>query len=335
MGSDINGTAFFSSSPAYEIGAWADDNDQKWQAFRARALQGGYLDMSSFINGGTSGMPFNDFVYQATLKYLNNNYFNNGSGDSRLMRGDSQTPNASFYTSNDNGGSGKNGGGGPTPVPKPGAAPGITDLDDGGLYLNGKTPMLLRGADEDITFEERERNRLSSVVDTLKLKKMDDQSFDDASAEAEKADKTSDENGGIYSKVSGILRDKLDAKMKAAGTDSVIDLLSGGNETAKKVMGDALDVYDSVKDIKDSINLAMAGQDEALASKNLGNGEKLLLGQLKGMQGTVAKYTTKIYDTFARKTIDDVGNIILKAPNQLQNNYDPNYNPDKPARFPW
>ena len=119
MNSNVEGTAFFSRSPVYETGDWADDNSRKWEAFESRVLQVGYGNISSFINADAKNMPFGDFVYQATIKYLNNNYFNKGSGDERLVRDDSTIPNASFYTGN----GGNNAVPDKTPIPIPTQAP--------------------------------------------------------------------------------------------------------------------------------------------------------------------------------------------------------------------
>ena len=167
MQSDVQGTAFFSRNPVYETGDWADGNSRKWDAFESRVLENGYGNISSFINTPADNMSFNDFVYQATIKYLNNNYFNNGSGDSRLVRDDSTIPNASFYT-----GSGSNNavpGTTPAPTPAAGGGGGSPKLPDGyeendsdGVYIEGSVPEILGGG--NITVEEMERLRLNSII---------------------------------------------------------------------------------------------------------------------------------------------------------------------------
>src|ERR1035437_565725 len=166
FGSDTTGQAFFTPNQITELQDWAKNNSQKWDAFQARALQNGYPNLDALLRAASGGMPFNDFAIREIMKYINNN-------DTRLVRDDSEIPNATFYKGYDKNKSPvKNA----EPTPAAGKTPNPNlpvGNDTGGVYIgSGTVPQLLR-TNNDMTVEERERLRLNSVVDQNRLVNMD------------------------------------------------------------------------------------------------------------------------------------------------------------------
>ena len=287
--SDTQGTAFFSRNQAFETGDWADNNSQKWEAFEARVLQAGYADMSSFINNNSGSMPFNDFVFQATLKYLNNNYFNNNSGGSSLVRDDSVIPNASFYKGYNN----------TMKLPS-----GFIGIDDSGVYISPGKPPKTRGADEDISFEEREKTCINSVVDTNGGVSIDQQGYDSMRDTASKQFDAPTAGKGIINSTYDLVCSKIDSKAMDAIKDTVTGLLSGGNEDIKTALGSAVDAVQGTGEIIKPVDSFLKGNDEEAGTENLGNMKNMLFGQLSGPAKTIARYSTKLVETFSMKTLD-------------------------------
>ncbi len=315
LNSDVNGSAYFSRNDLFAIEDWANDNDTKWKSFMDRSLERGYGNLSSFINGDGSGMPFNDFVYQTTMKYLNNNYFNGGSGDPRLLRDDSTIPNASFYAGYGKKTGGKGADDGPPP-PAPKIPDGISWVDSGGVYIgNGKTPKLLRGGDEDVTFEERERARLNTVIDERKLVKMDNEAFDYAAGQAEQAGTESDKNNGMMRKVLNFFFEKAQDKVESDSIDEIKELITGGDEAKKERLGTALDVIDGTKELKKLYD--MRGDQQALTEETSKNMEKLMAGQLKGMQKEVSDKGRDLYKKFMENKLNSVINEVKNGSNAI------------------
>jgi hypothetical protein len=310
MNSDVEGTAFFSRNALYETGDWADDNSRKWDAFESRVLENGYGNISSFINTSADNMPFNDFVYQATIKYLNNNYFNNGSGDSRLVRDDSTIPNASFYTGN-----GSNaapvitpnpaGGGGSPKLPA-----GFEENDMDGVYIQGSLPEILGGG--NITVEESERMRLNSVIDhngvvnagTAQIQVMQDEtaakqekSNELISALSEGIGTATDPGSDYYAEEIG---------KKAAG------VIGGGEEigeTGGSIAGILTGVYNIGKDFSKG--------DVTGALSELPGGVVALLPEELSGAGGVAVSGGAVYTYFAGRAGDNAVENINKAASTL------------------
>ena len=306
--SDTQGTAFFSRNQAFDTGDWADNNAQKWEAFEARVLQSGYADMSAFINSNPSGMAFNDFVYQATLKYLNNNYFNSKNGDNRLVRDDSAIPNASFYQGYNNS----------MKLPS-----GFAGIDDGGIYVSAGKPVKSRGADEDAPFEEREKSRLNSAVDASGGDAIDESGYDSMRNEASKQNDAASADRGLLSKTYDIIYEKIDDKARDTAIDTLTGLLSGGNENIKTALGSAVDAVQNADIVLKPINAYNNGNDEELGTDNLNNMKSMLFGQLGGVSKTIAKYSTKIVETFSMKTLNYAIKTIGDGLKILKNNGNP------------
>jgi hypothetical protein len=310
MQSDVQGTAFFSRNPVFETGDWADDNGLKWEAFEARVLQAGYADMSSFINSGTSGMPFNDFVYQATMKYLNNNYFNNKSGDNRLIRDDSTIPNASFYTGN-----GKNNNpppdGTPTPAGGSGGAPGLPpgfDANDmGGVYLQGSVPQIIGGG--NITFEEMERLRLNSVINRNGLVSADAAQLDGMQDEVSAKQEKPDEIISSLSEAIGIATDPGSDYYAEEAGKKIAGVIGAGEEiadTGATTAGILTSVYNIGKDLSKG--------DVTGALSELPGGVVALLPESLSGAGGVAVTGGAVYTYFAGKVGDrDVESVNTAA----------------------
>jgi hypothetical protein len=297
MQSDVQGTAFFSRNPVFETGDWADDNGLKWEAFEARVLQAGYADMSSFINSGTSGMPFNDFVYQATMKYLNNNYFNNNSGDSKLIRDDSSVPDASFYTGN-----GKNNNPPPadTPTPTdggPNLPPGFDTNDLDGVYIQGSVPQILGGG--NITFEEMERLRLNSVINRNGSTSADAAQLDGMQDEVSARQGKPDEIISSLSEGIGTAIDPGSDYLAEETGKKIAGVIGGGEEvadTGATTAGILTSVYNIGKDLSKG--------DATGALSELPGGVVALLPESLSGAGGVAVTGGAVYTYFAGKVGD-------------------------------
>ncbi|HPD18082.1 MAG TPA: hypothetical protein PLF61_00280, partial [Candidatus Goldiibacteriota bacterium] len=300
---DILGAAYFSKNSLSSTQDWLYSVDKKWQALKEVSLNAGFENIKDFLKA-EGKMNFNDFALAQMLSYIYDSPVYYPHGQVKIAGKNSEQIESKSGSESKT----KN-----IELPEK-----FSYIDDGGIYLNEHSfPMLLRNGDEDITFEERERMRLNSIVDNNRLVIMNNEKYEYAVAEAKQIKENSPQKVTDINNVFDLISDKLEGDTSGTIKDKLLDGITIDNEKLKSDAENVLTLVDISKDIKELFGLYKKGDEEGLATKTLDMEIGVLSGQLKGIQKKMADYSVHIVKTYTKKLLDETLNKIDDAVKQL------------------
>jgi hypothetical protein len=300
---DILGTAYFSKNSLNSTTDWLYSVDKKWQALKEISLNAGFENIMDFLKADGK-MNFNDFAIAKMLSYIYDSPVYYPLEQVKITEKKSeQTESKSGLESKT-----KN-----INLPE-----GLSYVDYDGIYLNEHSfPMLLRNGDEDITFEERERIRLNSVIDSSHQVIMNNEKYEDAVAEANQIRDNSSQKVKEINNVFDVISDKVRDDVSGTIQDKLLDVMTAENEKLKSDSENVLTLVDIGGDVKELFGLYEKGDEEGLATKTLDMEIGVLSGQLKGIQKKMADYSVHAVRTYTKKVLDETLNKIDNAVKQL------------------